>query len=91
MTPIFTTAMVGVELSKPWSPTHMKSYAKGRAPHRIWVKMVSNREAERDRARRDRDERKKMNAVLRKFARATGLSMKAAKAYVIEHAAEIWE
>lgn len=84
MRPIFRQVMDGVELPPPWMPTHMKSYAKGRAPHRIWSRMVTNKESDREHMKAKRTERKKINAVLRQVATDAGVSMKQVREYVIK-------
>lgn len=90
MTPIFRTVMVGVDLPKPWSPTHMKSYAKGRAPHRVWAMMVSDKEAVRINRKIERAKFKKLDDVLRTIARKAGVSVREVRSYVADHAVEIF-
>ena len=90
MQTIFKEVMDGVTLPKPWQPTSMKSYAKGRAPFRIWAKRVTNREAERDRAAKERAAHKKVDTILRAIAKKSGCTLREVRAYAIEHAAEIF-
>lgn len=90
MTPIFTTAMSGVELPKPWQVTHMKSYAKGRSVHRVWTQMVTDRAAKKWNRADERKRYEKIDNLIRRIAKETKTTQRDVRAYIVEHRAKIF-